>query len=88
MTESEVLFLEAFATKAIWNVTAGVIPGDPVEQYCKSWEYTSREHEIDQMKGPEEMTRFQEIVYDVLTYAVGLTDPSYVNWVTTSFTWI
>jgi hypothetical protein len=76
------------ATKALWIVRAGVIVGEPIAQYTRSWVYTSRDYDLDQTKGPEEMTRFSEIVLEVQAYSTGLTDPTYVNWVNSSFTWI
>lgn len=74
--------------KAIWTVEAGVIPGEIIDRYSKTWEYTAFDWSSDQDKGPEELTRFAEIVQETTSYVAGLTNPAYVNWVQTQFLWI
>jgi len=42
------------ALKAKFIVAAGVIPGEPIPDLCKSWEYTSEDHQrdLDQQRAP------------------------------------
>lgn len=37
------------AAKAMWQVTAGVLPGTTEDEYTRAWGYTSRDYEADKL---------------------------------------
>jgi hypothetical protein len=76
------------AAKALFEVTAGVLPGFPMPEYTKSWGYTSDEYEQDRQTPPEEMTIFATRLNEVHEYAKGLSNPAYLNWVKVEWLWV
>jgi hypothetical protein len=78
------------AAKALFTVTAGVIPGTLEDEYTRQWCYTARMAEADRALGPEPATtnRFTEMLKEVHQYAMEISDPARVNWVKTEFIWI
>ena len=72
------------ALKAMWNVQAGLIIGEPMHEYSRSWSYTSKEYQSDQNKrGPE----FQEMQAKATAYATGLQNGG-LNWVNLTYVWL
>jgi len=80
--------LKKVGMKAIWTVSAGVVPYHPKPEYTKIWVYTVTDFENDQNMLPEEVTRFAEIVDEVSNYQWTLTDPDVLNWVHSDFHWM
>ena len=76
------------AAKAIFSVYAGVIPGIGMDAFTKQWGYTSEDYELD-MKTPEDQkTIFSMRLQEAHDYAMGLSNPRYVNWVRVDWIWI
>jgi len=78
------------AVKAIFRVTAGVIPGLAMPEYTKHWEYTSEEYEQDCQKPTDEPgdNIFTQRLKEVHQYAMIMTNPSRVNWVAVNWMWV
>lgn len=80
------------AAKAIFTVTAGVIPGVLMPEYTKAWGYTSVDYQNDVEaleKDPERRTSdFIDKMNAAHEYARSITDPRAVNWVKVDFMWI
>lgn len=71
--------------KAIWEVTAGVMPNFPIDDYYKRWHLLSREWDGGSEKGRE---RYEDLVAKVAHYAQSIQNPSGVNWVRMEWTWL
>ena len=70
------------AVKGIWIVQAGVLPGQPMTEYTKKWDYMSSEFEHDNGE------RFAEHREQAMDYAKSIMIPSLVNWVKVEFIWL
>jgi len=76
------------AAKALFEVLAGVIPGVPDAQYSKQWGYTSEEYEQDRLTPQDQPTIFSKRLQEAHDYAMGLSNPAYVNWVRVDWIWV
>jgi hypothetical protein len=76
------------AMKAMIEVVAGVIPGTAMPEYSKRWGYTSGEHEQDKKVPPDQPTIFSQRLQEAHDYAMGLSNPAYVNWVRVEWIWV
>lgn len=76
------------AAKAFILVDAGVIPGAPLEEYAKRWDYTSSDYEKDRQTPADQPTIFSKMLDEAHHYAKGLSNPAYVNWVHVQWLWI
>ena len=76
------------AAKALIEVQAGIIPGSALPEYTKRWGYTSREYEEDKLVAPDQPTIFSKRLQEAHNYAVGLSNPAYVNWVRVDWIWV
>jgi hypothetical protein len=76
------------AAKAIIEVEAGVIPGEPIESFTKRWGYTSEDYELDKKTPPDQPTIFSKRLQEAHDYAMGLSNPAYVNWVRVDWIWV
>lgn len=76
------------AAKAMFEVTAGVIPGTVMPEYTKLWGYTSEEYEKDRGARKDQPTIFSARLQEVHDYAMGLSNPAYVNWVRVDWIWV
>jgi hypothetical protein len=74
--------------KAFFQVTAGVIPNVPIADYAKSWGYTDAEFEQDGKAAPDQPTIFSTRLKEAHDYAMGLSNPAYLNWVKVEWLWI
>ena len=45
--------------KAFFEVTAGIIPGTAMPEYCKRWNYTSDEYQQDTKVPADQQTNLQ-----------------------------
>jgi len=76
------------AAKAIIEVYAGVIPGTPMPEYTKRWDYDSDDF-LQDMKTPQDRpTIFSVRLKEAHDYAMGLSNPAYVNWVRVDWIWV
>jgi hypothetical protein len=82
--------MPSHALKAQWIVTAGVIPGQKMDEYSKAWYYTSPDYEKDCERDPEstDPNIFTTMLIEVNDYAMSITDPRTVNWVKMEFMWV
>jgi hypothetical protein len=76
------------ACKAIFQVTAGVIPYQPMPEYTKRWGYDSREYEQDTHTPRDQPTIFSKRLQEAHDYAMGLSNPAYTNWVRVDWMWM
>jgi hypothetical protein len=76
------------AAKALFDVRAGVIPGEAMAEYTKQWGYTSDEFEADKLTPQDQPTIFSKRLQEAHDYAMGLSNPAYVNWVRVDWVWV
>jgi hypothetical protein len=76
------------AAKALFEVRAGVIPGESIPEYTKQWGYTSDDYEADKIVPQEQPTVFSRRLQEAHDYAMGLSNPAYVNWVRVDWIWV
>jgi hypothetical protein len=76
------------ALKAIFRVTAGVIPGTLIPEHTKQWNYTSEDYEKDCAAKLDEPTIFSTQLGEAHEYAKRLSNPAYLNWVKVDWVWI
>ena len=76
------------AAKALFEVHAGIIPGIPMPEYTKRWCYTSDDYGKDKTVPKDEPTIFSQRLQEAHDYAMGLSNPGYVNWVRVDWTWV
>ena len=76
------------AAKALIEVQAGVIPGTVMPEYTKRWDYTSDDFEKDRETPQDQPTIFSRRLQEAHDYAMGLSNPAYVNWVRVDWMWI
>jgi hypothetical protein len=74
--------------KAIFQVNAGIIPGQPMAEHARRWSYNSDEYEQDQMTAQDQPTIFSKRLEEAHDYAKGLSNPAYLNWVTVDWLWM
>lgn len=74
--------------KAFFEVTAGVIPGTPMPEYSKRWSYTDEDYGKDKEVPPDQTTIFSTRLQEAHDYAMGLSNPTYVNWVRVDWIWV
>lgn len=75
------------SVKAIVEVQAGVIPGQPEEQYDKRWVITSQEWDTAMREGTQGTT-LAEFAGRAQGYSMMLMlQPDRVNWVRTEWMW-
>lgn len=76
------------AAKAFFTVYAGVIPGEPIAEYTKRWGYTGEDYEQDKTVAKDQPTVFSKRLQEAHDYAMGLSNPAYVNWVRVDWIWV
>lgn len=76
--------------KAGWTVTAGVIPGTQEKEHTRTYFYTSDDYEADIAadRDGEAGNLFTDRMKEAHGYAMGLSDPRYLNWVRIEFMWL
>lgn len=76
------------AAKAFFTVTAGVIPNTAIPEHTRQWGYTSDEYEKDNQTPFDQPTIFSSRLEEVHRYAMSLSNPAYLNWVTVDWIWV
>jgi hypothetical protein len=76
------------AAKALIEVQAGVILGIAMPEYTKRWGYTSDDYEQDKKVPKDQPTIFSTRLQEAHDYAMGLSNPAYVNWVRVDWIWV
>jgi hypothetical protein len=75
------------ALKASWTVVAGIIPGQPMNELARQWNYTSLDYEEDRRNGNAEDNIFTARVREATEYLMQMNDPRRVNWAVLEFIW-
>jgi hypothetical protein len=76
------------AVKALIQVQAGVISGEPIAAFTKHWQYDASDYELD-CKTPQDLpTIFSLRLAEAHDYAMGLSNPKHVNWVRIDWMWL
>lgn len=78
------------AAKAFFEVTAGLIPNEPMPEYSKRWAYTSEDYAADggtQASLQNEGSRYYTIQTNAHTYAKML-EKGGLNWVRVDYLWV
>lgn len=70
------------ALKAQWVVTAGIVPGEKIDELTKIWQMTNQETEA---KNKSEI--FFRYVKEATEYAAHLQKTEYINWVNLEWIW-
>jgi hypothetical protein len=70
--------------RAIWEVTVGVIPGEPIPEHTKRFPLTSREWEQGTEAGFDALQAAQGAA---MVYAMGMQNPNLSNWVRVDWIW-
>jgi len=73
------------AIKAKWTITAGIILGQPMDEYLKILIYTGKMNEKD--KELEFPVIFHNLKSEAYEYARTLNNPGLINWVDIKFVW-
>jgi len=74
--------------KAYIQVMGGVIPGQPLREHMRRWDYTSGDYERDRNMPPSDRTVFSTMLDEAHEYAKGLSNPAYLNWVRVEWVWV
>ena len=76
------------AAKALIEVLAGIIPGEPIAEYTKLWGYSSEDYGLDKAVPLDQPTIFSKRLEEAHAYAMGLSNPAHVNWVRVDWIWV
>ena len=75
--------------KAIWIVTAGIIPDERRNEFTKRWEYTSADYENDsKIKEPWEVAVYSKLRAEAMDYFLQVSDHRVSNWAKLEFVWL
>lgn len=77
------------AGKCAWEVTAGLIPGQPMPEYTRRWYLTSSEwYDKDgRSNSPQGSALFNANLVAAQEYARYLMNPGALNWVSVTWIW-
>lgn len=70
--------------KGQWIVKAGILPGEPMDEYNMLITYTGQMYEEDKNGA----THFQDSLEQIYDFAKNITNPGMVNWVDVKFVWL
>lgn len=80
------------AGKLIIEVQAGLIPGQPMEEFTRRWGFTAREwdemHSEDKDVAKEALDAWDRVHGWAREYAARLQNPHTVNWVRMDWIWL
>jgi hypothetical protein len=77
------------SARAAWEVTAGLVPGQAMDEYTRRWVLTATEWwETDGMvPSLQGVALFNAHATAAMEYARGLMDPRQLNWVKVEWIW-
>ena len=76
------------ALSATWEVRAGVIPGEPLPQFTRRFEYTSHDRDADEKgSSPAFHAKFSQLRAQAMDYYLQVSLPHLNNWATITFIW-
>lgn len=70
------------AARCVWEVVAGIIPGQPIPDFTKRWAMTASEYE-----SPDAFQIYAKRMMDATEYMQALQNPKQVNWVRLDWIW-
>ncbi len=74
--------------RAAWEVTAGLIPGQPMAEYTRRWILTSSEwYGTDGQQSAQGAALFNAALVAAHEYARYLMNPGALNWVRVDWIW-
>lgn len=80
------------ALKAMWTVSAGVIPGKALPEFERSYSYTSEDDAADKAansdKNPAYHSIFAKRRAEAIDYYLQVSLPQLNNWATIEFIWL
>jgi hypothetical protein len=71
------------AARCIWEVTAGLLLGQPDPEHTRRWVLTGQ-----QADSPDAARLWQQHMDEAFGYARGLADPDRLNWVRVDWAWL
>jgi len=79
--------------KAQWIVRAGVIPGQPLAEFTRVWDYTSEDNDADDKANPDGRnpayhSRLAKMRAEALDYYLQVSLPRLNNWAAIEFLWM
>jgi hypothetical protein len=76
------------AARCAWEVTAGLIPGQPMHEYTRRWGLTSTEWYGEDGNGsPQGVALYNASLVAAMEYARYLMNPQGLNWVRIDWIW-
>jgi hypothetical protein len=75
-------------TKALFTVKGGVIPDQAMAEYTRRWSYNEEEFDQDCRTPEDQPTIFAQRLDEAHSYAKGLSNPAFLNWVRVEWIWI
>lgn len=76
------------AGKCAWEVTAGIVPGEPMPEYTRRWGVTSDEwYDKGGSPSPQGVAIFNANLVAAQEYARYLMNPGALNWVRVDWIW-
>jgi hypothetical protein len=75
--------------KAAWRVMAGVIPGQPIEEYTRTWTYTSEDYEEDgrHAKDAAYQPIMLKLMFEAMAYQMQMSDHRILNFSMLEWIW-
>ena len=70
------------------TVTAGKIPGYPMREYTKFWDWIPEKVLQDSVPSEKELMKFHQNSDEAHAYARELQNPGFVNWVKLEWMWL
>ncbi len=70
------------AARCAWEVTAGIIPGQPMPEYSRRWGLTSK-----QWESAGNVALYNSCLVAAMEYARYLMEPRSLNWVRVDWIW-
>lgn len=80
----------AEAARCAWEVTAGLIPGQPMAEYTRRWGLTSSQwydNEDTSGPSPQGVALYNAHLVAAMEYARYLMNPGALNWVRVEWIW-
>lgn len=74
------------ALKCLIVVEAGIIPGEPITEHTRTWQFDSSI--IEAVERDPSDYRYMDAMGAAMNYAANLQNPNRVNWVKMEWTWI
>lgn len=71
--------------RCVWEVTAGIIPGQVMRDHTRRFPLTSRQWDGGSEAGVD---AYNEAATEAMIYARGLMSPAHLNWVRVDWVWM